>query len=561
MASRQPPHAAEKSRAACLVIMSPAGGQQRVRIGALPFRIGRLGDNELVLRDSRASRHHARIVAEGADLYIEDLNSSYGVFVNGDRVRRRKLHESDRIDFGFADSYHLVFGFAEGDAPAAAETPAAPRQEVGVIAGGSLAKLRAMLEVARALETSLSTDEVLCAVVEAALTVTGCERGFLLLRKGDDLEIRVARSRTGALAASDLRIPTRLLSRALNQRHELLSMNFDASGDAAAGRTIADLELRSIVCVPLVRIRAGSVEETARLSPAHDTTGLLYMDSRARNADLSSGGRELLTTLALEASTVLENARLLEQQWARQRMEQELRIARQIQESLLPRALPASGWFRAAGSSIPSLHVGGDYFDVRQATEDCWAAVVTDVSGKGVGAALLAALLQGMFLTSPYMRMPTEEMFRRVNRYLNERTGGEQYATTFYFTVRRDGTMQCVNAGHPPALVAHSDGRLESIPANGMPLGMLDDSVYVTEAFQLAAGDKLVAYTDGLTDARNTAGEFFGIKRLRAALRAAAGRSAAEVHAAIISELSAFTRDTPQSDDVTLAVIEYQPEG
>src|SRR5512135_1288984 len=112
------------------------------------------------------------------------------------------------------------------------------------------------------------------------------------------------------------------------------------------------------------------------------------MDSRLRNADLSSGGRELLTTLAIEASTVLENARLLEQEWERQRMRQELEIARQIQESLMPREFPAEGWFRATATTAPSERVGGDYFDIRRMTPFCWAALSADVSGKGVGAAL-----------------------------------------------------------------------------------------------------------------------------------------------------------------------------
>ena len=134
--------------------------------------------------------------------------------------------------------------------------------------------------------------------------------------------------------------------------------------------------------MPLVRIRAGSPEATAGFHPADDTAGLLYMDSRLRNADLSSGGRELLTTLALEASTVLENARLLEEQWARQRMEEELRVARQIQENLAPRTLPETGWFRAAASSVPSLQVGGDYLDVREMHAYCWTAIVLTCRAK-----------------------------------------------------------------------------------------------------------------------------------------------------------------------------------
>jgi len=124
--------------------------------------------------------------------------------------------------------------------------------------------------------------------------------------------------------------------------------------------SVADLELRSVVCVPLIQVRTGSMQDTVATS-LNNTVGVLYMDSRETAADLSSGNREILQTLALEASTILENARLLEEERAKQHMEEELNIARTIQTGLLPSELPTEGWFRAVGSSIASRQVGGDY--------------------------------------------------------------------------------------------------------------------------------------------------------------------------------------------------------
>lgn len=543
---------------AALIVVNPSGDRTRVPLEPLPFRIGRMAENHLVLRDNRISRQHAQIVWEGGEYFIEDLKSSYGVFVNGARVEKQKLKNSDRVEFGFPDSYQLLFTLEERGLYSAVERLAG-QPEVPAV-GANLAKLRAVVEVARALQTALSTDEVLAAVVEAALAVTGCERGFLLLKNGADLEIRIARSRRGPLEKSDLRVPTRLLLRALEQRKDFLSMSFDPSGVTAGvgEHTIADLELRSVVAVPLVRIRAGTMQETSVLSAAEDTVGLLYMDSRAGAADLSAGSRELLTTLALEASTVLENARLLEQQWARQRMEEELRIARRIQESLWPRSLPSTGWFRAAGSSLPCREVGGDYLDVRQIAADCWASVVADVAGKGVGSALLAALLQGMFLALPYTRLSMEETMPRVNRFLIDRTGGEQYVTLFYCTLEQNGRLRWVNAGHPPPVLARADGRLENLPANGMPLGMLEEARYEVQETQLQAGDKLVVYSDGLPEARNTEGEFFGQRRVRNAVRSQVESSCQELHQALMGELESFTEGAPQQDDITVLVIELR---
>jgi sigma-B regulation protein RsbU (phosphoserine phosphatase) len=539
---------------AVLVVFSPSGAQSRVPVERVPFRIGRLAENDLVLRDSRASREHAQIVFENGAYSIEDLGSTYGVFVNGERVKQKKLRDGDHIGFGFADSYRLTFSLP------ARRGPAPEVRESAGLAGANLPKLRAMLELARALQTSLSTEDVLSAVVEAGLAVTGCERGFLLLRRGGELEIRTARSRSGALPASDLRVPTRLLLRALNQRREFLSMNFNPEEAAAGGeRTIADLDLRSVVCVPLVKIRAGSAQETGAFSPAEDTVGVLYMDSRLKPADLSSGGRELLTTLALEASTVLENARLLEEQWARQRMEQELDIARRIQESLMPRALPETGWFRAAASNTPSLRVGGDYLDIRHIDPTRWAAVVADVSGKGVGAALLASLLQGMFVTAPFTQLSMEQMMFHLNHFLYERTGGERYVTLFYCTVSADGTVEWVSAGHPPMLVVRGGSKLEFLMAEGVPLGMLPDSTYSPQRLHLQPEDKLVLYTDGLTDAQNGLREYFGFQRLRETVLAHAGESCHALHSAIRAAVDAFSQGAAQNDDVSAAVIEYRP--
>ena len=147
-----------------------------------------------MLRDNRASRNHARIVVDGGEYYIEDLKSSHGVFVNGTRVTRQKLHAADRIEFGFPDSYSLIFTFDDDeiqkllDQFSAAKTASA--------GAGNLAKLRALVEVARALQNSLSTDDVLAAVVDAALAITGFERGFLLLNEAGALHVQLARDRS-----------------------------------------------------------------------------------------------------------------------------------------------------------------------------------------------------------------------------------------------------------------------------------------------------------------------------------------------------------------------------
>ena len=168
----------EPARIPVLEVVNPSGNRSRLPIAPLPFQIGRQGDNHLVLRDNRISRSHARIVAEDGAYFIEDLNSRQGVYVNGQRIARQKLSGADRIDFGLSDSYRLVFTFEPDEIHRFLDQ--FPAQ--GVAAASNLSKLRSLVEVARALQASLSPQDVLAAVVDAALAVTGAERGFLLLK-------------------------------------------------------------------------------------------------------------------------------------------------------------------------------------------------------------------------------------------------------------------------------------------------------------------------------------------------------------------------------------------
>jgi len=543
---------------AALVVLHPSGQRSRIEIETLPFLIGRQPDNHLVLRDNRASRTHARIVGEKGHYVLEDCNSRHGTWVNGERIARHILRNSDRIDLGVPESYQLTFVLESGEINRILDQISSKSRGMG---DNHLAKLRSLVEVARALQNSLSTQEVLTAVVDAALAVTGCERGFLLLRKGDSLEVSVARDLEGrALEAGDLRVPTAVIQRALNTRRELLSMSFDPGAQDQMenlDRSVAALELRSAVCVPLVLVQSGSMEETRLASHAQQTVGLLYLDSRKSPADLSAGNREVLQTLAIEASTILENARLLEEERVKLRMESELQIAREIQQGLAPVSLPAAGWFRAAGSSWASTEVGGDYFDVRQVSADVWAAVVADVSGKGVSSALLASLLQGAFLMASGDFAEIEPTMSHLNRFLLERARGEKYATVFYCMVNSDGLLSYANAGHCAPFLVSSDGRLRKLHTSGMPVGMLEEVQFQVVQMALESGDKIVIYSDGLTEAENAAGEFFDTERLRAVLREHAALGAAELHKKLLSTVDAFVEGGVVRDDITALVLEY----
>jgi sigma-B regulation protein RsbU (phosphoserine phosphatase) len=545
---------------ATLIITDPNGRRSRVPLTPVPFRIGRAPDNALVLRDSRVSRNHAQIVSRGGSFVLEDLSSRHGVWLDGERIEsHRILRGSERIEFGVPDGYQLHFAASDVELERLYPRPA-PTQ--GSLSGSaSLEKLKAVLEVARSLQSSFSADDVLNTVLDAALAATGAERGFLLLFDAErNLQLRSSRSSTGGdLAEEELRVPRRLIQQALESRRDLFSMSFDptATDPGSINNTIAALELRSVVCIPLVHVKMGGVGDTQVLSTARASAGLLYLDSRVSAMDLAGGNRELLQTLAIEASTVLENARLLEEERGKQRIEEELDVARSIQQSLLPGELPETGWFVACGSSEASHQVGGDYYDVVPISPDLWSFMVADVSGKGVSASLLTTFLQGALLGAS-CAVDITDAFSRINQFLCDRAGHGKYATLFHATLDVSGRLSYLNAGHCAPLLLRASGALDKLDANSMPVGLTHEAKFALAHQTLMPGDRLVLYTDGVTDAHDLQGEFFGRKRLREAVLAVKEPGCRDLWTALRKTLADFTTGCEsQGDDITIVVIEY----
>ncbi|MEX2299698.1 MAG: SpoIIE family protein phosphatase [Bryobacterales bacterium] len=542
-----------------LTVVEPSGQRREVQVQRSPFQIGRLAECDLSLRENRISRNHAQILLEDRKYFIEDRDSRHGLFVNGSKVKRAELKPRDRIEFGIQDSYSLIVGQDRGYAAPLMRKVAEMRQGTA-----NLGRLSAVLEVARALETSNSVDDVLAAAVDAGLAVTNAERGFLMLRNDTgDLEVRVARDRNGrTLEAGELRVPRGVIQKSLLGRRDLLSMTIDPQQtdvtEDSGGEMVLALELRSVVCVPLVRIRIGLEHETSMLSSKDETLGVLYMDSKDATTELTGGKQDLLQSLAIEISTLLENARLLSQQREKHQLEQELRIAREIQQALLPPELPREGWLVAAGTSESCFEVGGDYFDVIEIRPDRWGAVLADVSGKGVSAALLTSLLQGAFFSIYGSASDLSAGVARLNRYILERSRNARFATVFWCVVDEDGTTSWINAGHCPAVLVRATGEIETLQPTTLPLGVVPDADLSAKELRLLPGDRLVVYSDGISEAMNWDNEQFGEERILATVRSNVSLGAGELFEAVHAAVTEFVGGAAQKDDLTLLVVGYQ---
>src|SRR6185437_2639624 len=263
----------------------------------------------------------------------------------------------------------------------------------------------------------LSLEDVLAAVVDAAIRVTRTERGVLLLANDEgELKPTIARDAKGELLkVEDLKISSGVLKRVATSRRELIVSDTGDEAAIGAQASVASLSLLTIVEIPIEKLPVIAAVDITITSEEADLLGVLYFFSRSASTAFSEIDREVLRTLAREAATVIENARLFAAARAKGRLDHEIEIASQIQRELLPKTFPQMPHVSVAGSTLACHSVGGDCFDVVALGGGRYGFFVGDVAGKGIAASLLATLLQGVFYTTAALDIPLAEATKRVN--------------------------------------------------------------------------------------------------------------------------------------------------
>jgi phosphoserine phosphatase RsbU/P len=541
-----------------LIVVEPNGVRREVSVTATPFRIGRQTGNELLLRDSRISRQQAQLLSENGAWFVEDMGSRHGTFLNGEKVLRQELKAQDRIDFGISDSYKLVFLGEGATIEELVERVEAPPPEQS--GSRELYHLGVLLDVARTLGTGLSLEDVLTTVVDAAIQVTQTERGVLFLANpSEELVMSVARdAQKTTLRPGQVQVSQSVLRRVATSRRELIVSDTGADAGAGQNESMARLELHTVVAIPISKLPLIKTLDATISTQQGELLGVLYLDSHKPSSAFTDTDREVLRTLANEAATVIENARLFAAARAKARLDHEMEIASEIQRQLLPRSLPNLPSLAVAGSTLSCLSVGGDCFDVIELGGGRFGFFVGDVAGKGISAALLATLLQGVFFTTAAMDIALPGIFSRVNQYLCERSGEDRYATVFYGVLDKLGRFEYVNAGHVPPLLLKKNGGLDGLGSANFPVGMFSEAEYQSSRVQLEPGDYLVIYTDGVSEAANPQNELFEESRLRAILEAFKGNTVDELTESVREGVKNFVSGAPQSDDITILGIQYK---
>jgi sigma-B regulation protein RsbU (phosphoserine phosphatase) len=285
--------------------------------------------------------------------------------------------------------------------------------------------------------------------------------------------------------------------------------------------------------------------------------GMILLGDKLRGEAYTDGDLEFLSALANVASVSIENARLFREAIEKQRLDDELAIAREIQQGLLPRSMPDIPGFELAATAIPSTEVGGDYYDVIPRSLHEYVLAIGDVSGKGTPAALLMANVQAALRTMVSMNLTPAETTARVNNLTADNTGNGNFITLFWGVLDINAKkFAYVNAGHNPPLLIRSDGSLERLDAGGIILGMMKTTTpYQEGCVSFHPGDVLFLFTDGVSEAMNEYGEEFTEEQLVQVVLAHHAKSTQEIITAVRSALAQHTRGTPQSDDITMLVL------
>lgn len=538
--------------------------------------IGRAPDCHIVLDPNGVSRRHAEIRKVGSSFFLADLRSRNKTLVNNTEVKAgadHPLRHGDRINI--CDVEFIYYPVAP---PRETASKAAP--DVMVVTDGNGAddpnlltfdasrssalasvvrpevKLKAILEIARNLSTELRIDSVAPKILDSLMELfPQAERLFLVLVDPDTKRlVRKAfkyrpNKRTPfstAVAPEDelpMSISRSIVNHVLGQKKAVLSQDAGNDNNLPTSASIADLKIRSVMCVPL-------------LTPDNQALGIIQLDTSDRRQFLQDD-LDVLAAVASQAAIAIQNASMHESLLDRDRLERDLKLAELVQKRFLPQSVPSIPGWEFFAHYLPTYEVGGDYYDFVPLPFNRMALALGDVSGKGVAAALMMAKFSG---DTRYCIL-TENAPAAAANELNSllcAAGIEEKFITLSLSVldveRRRLTL--ASAGHLPLIVRRAEGRVEEVgeEIGGFPLGILPESNYAQMTIELHPGDVVVIYSDGVTDPRNPREELYDCRDNRRLLKRIADSSGGPtaVGRAILQDIREFSAGHEQVDDITL---------
>lgn len=515
---------------------------------------GRGSDNELVLPSQTASRHHARLRADGDILHVEDLGSLNGTRLNGKSIQGATTARlGDTVEFG-----SVILRVASNATEPSTMTPLLAedkdvsqsvylsRDEITdshQSAVGSPSVLRLLTDAGQLLVLPESPEAMFDRILELVERTIPADRILIMINEGPgkDPVQRAARVH-GDRAITRLMLSRTMVSMVLDEGGAVLTGDAKADERFMNQQSVVAQDLHSAMAVPLIH--------------HNETLGLLYVDTSNPITSYEERDLRVLTLLGQMLGAKLANARLLDIAREQERMQEELRTAARIQRRLLPQELPSVEGYEIVAQQDTCEAVGGDLYDAG-VDHGVLQFCLGDVSGKGIGAALLMSDVLATLRAMRPFDVPADETVARLDRHVLQTTQPEHYLTLFLGEVDLEtGALSYVNAGHPAAFLLLPGGNCEELGSTGMPVGLVDmpGITFQRVTRDFPPGSTLVIYSDGVSEAER-GDEQFGDARFGVMLQECHGIPAADCVARIERDVRQYVGDAPQGDDLTLFVV------
>jgi serine phosphatase RsbU (regulator of sigma subunit) len=536
-----------------LTIKGPDGQEKRVDFDAGKVTVGSDPRCDVAITDPGVSAEQCVIVERDDRVELFDIGESGGVLLNGTRVQHADVGPADEIWVG-GTVMHVVakegaaVSFTEADSTVREEmpAPAAPARRAPMAAGQD--QRFALLNQVQRLISSIGNENIFESILDTIFDTVAVRRGFIALcdTKGE-LAVRAHRSREkGSMASEKIEVSRTLVGKVLETGKAVLTSDAEADPDFSAARSIHRLRIKAAICVPL--IAEGKV------------IGLVYGDNREKPGALTRDHLSILSALASVAAVSVEKFRLRGQYEAKLKIEQALAIARSIQLNFLPTEPPPLEGLDVWGKSDSCDETGGDYYDYFPMRDRGLRVVIADVTGHGVGPALLMATVRAA-LRALHAEPSPGKLMARLNDFIRDDVNDGRFITAFLADIDpREGTLTHVGAGHtPPIWCRARDGSTHIVASHGPPLGILRGLEFKQgTTLPIARGDALLFTTDGIIEAANEAEEQFGMARLRAVVAEHASGTAEELGEAVCAAVDVFVQGRPLRDDATLVAVKVR---
>ncbi|HET7704989.1 MAG TPA: SpoIIE family protein phosphatase [Thermoanaerobaculia bacterium] len=534
-----------------VTVHSPLFSPFRQPLHESPVSIGRASDCSIPIKDRYLSRRHAELIVVDGSWLLKDLGSVNGTYLNGARVERDTLlRAGDRIRMGDTE---IVFETAEHNTDRflaiadTAERPsiAIPVHEIDRAAAeaGDVARLQTLNTLARDLIEDRPMNELFGFIVERVMEHLRPSRAAIALLSPDGRSFsQVEVRRSDRTDDSELTISNTLLAELVEAKRAIALVDIASNEKLSAAKSIVMQGIRSILAAPLMI--------------GDSVVGLLYVDYLLTQKALTPDDVRLVAHIARFAAKKLETTKLREEAFEKRIMDEELKTASSIQRRLLPAAPSGIEGYSFVGRNQPCRSVSGDYYDFAVRPDGRVYFVIGDVSGKGITAGLMMAGLQVAFRIFSKSDPDPATLVTQLNSALREILPRSKFVTLFLGRLdTKTGLIEYANAGHtPPLWVRHSG--VEEVLAGDLLLGVVSSAEYVNRKLQLAPGDSLILFTDGVSEAQNVTGTELGAEKLAAAFNELHGAGATEVANRMAEVvLSHVGEPDALDDDVTILVV------